>query len=91
LPSDFPSQKVVAALRELIASGEFAPGEKLPSENQLARRFNTSRPTVRRATALLKSQGLLTTEQGRGMFVRARPRVRLLLSGGGTPAAVRGR
>ena len=61
--------------------GRLDAGEQLPSENELAERFGTSRPTVRRAIALLKAQGLVTTEQGRGAFVRSKPHVRLLLSG----------
>ena len=40
-----------------------------------------SRPTVRRALAVLKSEGLITTEQGRGAFVRPKPHVRLLVTG----------
>ena len=81
MPSRFPYQDVVDELRAAIVGGEFEPGARLPSENQLAERFGTSRPTVRRAVALLKAQGLVTTEQGRGAFVRAKPHVRLLLSG----------
>jgi GntR family transcriptional regulator len=81
LPSRFPYQDVVEELRAAIVAGEFGAGARLPSENQLAERFQTSRPTVRRAVALLKAQGLVTTEQGRGSFVRAKPHVRLLLSG----------
>lgn len=61
--------------------GRLDAGAQLPSENELAERFGTSRPTVRRAIALLKAQGLVTTEQGRGVFVRSKPHVRLLLSG----------
>ena len=53
----------------------------MPSENELAKRYKTSRPTVRRAIALLKAEGLVNTEQGRGVFVRPKPHVRLLLSG----------
>ena len=81
MPSRFPYQDVVDELRASIAGGEFPAGERLPSENELAERFRTSRPTVRRAIALLKAEGLVTTEQGRGAFVRAKPHVRLLLSG----------
>jgi GntR family transcriptional regulator len=81
LPSRFPYQDIVDELRAAIASGELDAGVQLPSENELAERFGTSRPTVRRAIALLKAQGLVTTEQGRGAFVRAKPHVRLLLSG----------
>lgn len=81
LPSRFPYQDIVEELRAAIVHGRLEPGEQLPSENELAERFGTSRPTVRRAIALLKGQGLVTTEQGRGAFVRSKPHVRLLLSG----------
>ncbi len=81
MPSRFPYQEIVDELRAAIVEGRLEAGEQLPSENELAERFATSRPTVRRAIALLKAQGLVTTEQGRGAFVRSRPHVRLLLSG----------
>jgi GntR family transcriptional regulator len=81
LPSRFPYQDIVDELRASILEGRLEPGERLPSENELAERYGTSRPTVRRAIALLKAGGLVTTEQGRGVFVRPKPHVRLLLSG----------
>src|SRR6187551_2770568 len=81
MPSRFPYEDIVDELRASILGGELEAGEKLPSENQLAERFGTTRPTVRRALALLKAEGLVTTEQGRGVFVRPKPHVRLLLSG----------
>ena len=81
MPSRFPYHDIVDELRAAIVSGRLAAGAQLESENELAERFGTSRPTVRRAIALLKAQGLVTTEQGRGAFVRAKPHVKLLLSG----------
>jgi GntR family transcriptional regulator len=81
LPSRFPYQDVLDELRSSIVEGRLEPGTRLPSENELAERFGTSRPTVRRALALLKADGLVTSEQGRGVFVRSKPHVRLLLSG----------
>ena len=81
LPSRLPYQDIVEELRASILDGRLDAGERLPSENELAERFGTSRPTVRRAIALLKAEGLVSTEQGRGAFVRAKPHVRLLLSG----------
>jgi GntR family transcriptional regulator len=81
MPSRFPYEDIVAELRASILSGALEAGARLPSENELAQRYGTSRPTVRRATALLKAEGLLTAEQGRGVFVRPKPHVRLLLSG----------
>ncbi len=55
--------------------------EEIASEHELAQRYGTSRPTVRRAIARLKAEGLVVTEQGRGAFVRPDPHVRLLLTG----------
>jgi GntR family transcriptional regulator len=81
LPSRFPYEDIVDELRSSIVDGRLEPGAQLSSENELAERFRTSRPTVRRAIALLKAEGLVTTEQGRGAFVRSKPHVRLLLSG----------
>jgi GntR family transcriptional regulator len=81
MPSRFPYEDIVKELRASILAGDLEAGERLPSENELAERYGTSRPTVRRATALLKAEGLLVAEQGRGVFVRPKPHVRLLLSG----------
>jgi GntR family transcriptional regulator len=81
LPSRYPYQDIVEELRASILQGRLDAGERLPSENELAERYCTSRPTVRRAIALLKAEGLVSTEQGRGAFVRPRPHVRLVLSG----------
>jgi GntR family transcriptional regulator len=81
LPSRFPYQGIVDELRLSILEGQLEAGARLPSENELAERYRTSRPTVRRAIALLKAEGLVSTEQGRGAFVRPKPHVRLLLSG----------
>jgi GntR family transcriptional regulator len=81
LPSRFPYHDIIDELRASILDGRLDAGERLPSENELAKRYRTSRPTVRRAIALLKAEGLVTTEQGKGVFVRPKPHVRLLLSG----------
>lgn len=77
----FPYHRIVNDLRLAIASEHLAAGERLPSEWELAERYGTSRPTVRRAIAVLKAEGLVLTEQGRGAFVRPKPHMRLLVSG----------
>lgn len=82
LGQSFPYQRVVDDLRAEILVGSRHPGERLPSENELAEAYGTSRPTVRRALARLRAEGLIVTEQGRGAFVRPKPRVRLLLTDG---------
>jgi DNA-binding GntR family transcriptional regulator len=58
-------------LRSQIASGVFRPGDQLPSEAQLCRRYDISPMTVRRSINLLADQGVVSTAQGRGTFVKA--------------------
>lgn len=53
-----------------IASGIRVPGNKFPTEAEIAAIFSTNRHTVRRALAWLQGKGLLETTQGRGSFVR---------------------
>ena len=57
-------------LRRKISTGEFRPGDQLPSEAQLCRRFEISPMTVRRTINLLADQGIISTAQGRGTFVK---------------------
>lgn len=52
-----------------IAAGKFRPGDKLPSENELAERFGFSRQTVRQSIGALVQEGWLAREQGKGTFV----------------------
>lgn len=76
-----PYRKIADELRALILSGGLRTGEKLKSENELKDQYETTRVTVRKALALLKADGLLVSEQGRGVFVRPRPKVQMLTAG----------
>lgn len=58
-------------LREAIESGVYGVGEKLPTENELAKTMNMSRQTVRQALSLLENKGLIEKRQGSGTTVRA--------------------
>lgn len=60
-------------LRRDIDEGRYGPGDPLPSETQLSQRYAVSRQTVRQAIALLRTEGLVEVEQGRGTFVRNPP------------------
>ncbi|WP_246469501.1 GntR family transcriptional regulator [Cohnella nanjingensis] len=64
-----------------IAGGRYLPGDKLPSENELAERFALSRQTVRQSIGELVQEGWLSREQGKGTFV-ARPSAERRPSGG---------
>lgn len=62
-------QKIAEWLEEKIADGTYAPGQKLPSEQDLREQFSVSRQTVRRALEVLEAQGLVYGRQGSGNFV----------------------
>lgn len=66
-------EEIAQQLKEKIADGTFAPGQKLPSEAQLCRIFAASRLSVRSALGRLSAQGLVQTYQGRGSFVCQSP------------------
>ncbi|MDY7024195.1 MAG: phosphonate metabolism transcriptional regulator PhnF [Cyanobacteriota bacterium] len=65
--------QIANELRQNINQGIYQVGDKLPTENQLSDRYGVNRHTVRRAIALLKSEGLLRVDQGRGTFVAGMP------------------
>ena len=62
-------QQIADQLRAQIRGGALAPGQRLPSEPDLAAQFDASRNTVRLAIALLTNQGLVVSRQGLGTFV----------------------
>lgn len=59
-------------LRAEIAEGLYRPGDKLPTEAQLATRFGVNRHTVRHALAALAERGTVHSRRGSGVFVTAR-------------------
>jgi DNA-binding FadR family transcriptional regulator len=60
---------VAGRLAAEIRSGAFAPGERLPSERDLARRLEVGRASVREAIGALQLQGVIETRPGSGSFV----------------------
>lgn len=67
------SDQVFRAVEQRIQSGEFAPGDQLPTEKQLAQAFAVSRAVVREAISRLKADGYVATRQGVGAYVSTRP------------------
>ncbi|EJB01399.1 transcriptional regulator [Rhizobium leguminosarum bv. trifolii WSM597] len=65
------SELVFEELRNLILSGRFAEGSKLPSEVKLAAKYGVSRPIVREALRSLQILGLTETRTGSGTYVLA--------------------
>ena len=58
------------ALKASIADGSLAPGDKLPSEEALERRFGVSRVTIRQALSDLQAMDMIEKVNGKGSFVR---------------------
>ncbi|CCK28658.1 transcriptional regulator [Streptomyces davaonensis JCM 4913] len=67
--------RLAQTIQGRIEDGTYAPGSRVPSENQLVQAFGMSRPTVVRALELLKRDGWLESRQGYGTIVRGRPAV----------------
>ncbi|MBE9507448.1 MAG: ThiF family adenylyltransferase, partial [Chloroflexi bacterium] len=63
-------QSVAARLVSLIAGGTFKPGDRLPSERQLAKKLQVGRSTMREALQSLALMNLVDIQPGRGTFVR---------------------
>ena len=77
------SADLAARLRSLIADGIYAPGERIPTVQELMITYEVkSRATLDRALRDLESEGLITRRHGSGMFVRERgPITRDLIAG----------
>lgn len=65
------SQQIANKLRAAILTRRLAPGDKLPSQPELATRYGVARETVKRALDLLRTERLIVSRQGSGAFVRA--------------------
>ncbi len=63
------SQSVVRQIEQLILRGILQPGERLPSERDMAEKLGVSRPSLRDAISDLAERGLLTSRAGSGVFV----------------------
>ena len=66
------TDRVFKALVQLIGGENFPPGSRLPSELKMASRFGVSRTVIREAVSRLKSEGLVESRQGSGIFVSER-------------------
>jgi GntR family transcriptional repressor for pyruvate dehydrogenase complex len=63
-------EKVESLLRSRILSGELKPGDRLPSERELASLLNVSRASVREAIKMLAAKGLVEVKHGQGIFIK---------------------
>jgi GntR family transcriptional regulator len=63
------SEQVLDIINNLIKDGTYQAGSQLPPENDLAKRFNVSRATIRKAMSMLSARGLIVQKHGVGTFV----------------------
>ena len=74
-------RQVADQLRQLIDAGEFAVGDRLPTERELADQLGISRPTVREALIALEVEGRIRIRVGSGIYVTEPPTSEVPLRG----------
>jgi DNA-binding GntR family transcriptional regulator len=63
--------RIASDLKSQIEKGDLRPGDRLPSESGLSKKYNVSPMTARRATQALLDQGIISAIKGSGTYVRA--------------------
>jgi DNA-binding FadR family transcriptional regulator len=80
-PAEAPirlTERTYDALLRVVVDDALREGDKLPSEHELCRRVEASRPIVREALRRLQADGLIESRRGVGSFVRRRPPDRMM-------------
>ncbi|MFE9694161.1 winged helix-turn-helix domain-containing protein [Micromonospora sp. NPDC005806] len=72
MPRVSDRQRIAQDIRDKIASGEYAPGDKLPSLRELIAHHGVSAEPVRSALLILQAEGLVEGHQGKGVYVAER-------------------
>src|SRR5471030_2958176 len=62
-------QKLADSIAATIRSGQYAVGDRLPTERELAQQYGVSRPTLREAMIALEILGLIEAKHGHGIIV----------------------
>lgn len=74
MPRRVPDRwRIAADLRQKIADGTYPPGSRLPTIRELAETYDVSEEPVRTALRTLEDEGWTEGQQGKGVFVSARP------------------
>ncbi len=81
-------KRLYELLRKQIVDGLFQEGDMLPSENDLCKVHNLTRPTVRHALDALLNEGFISKHQGKGSIVHKLPKGVGILSISGTTSAL---
>lgn len=70
VPAQTKTERLMSAITNRIAAGEFNPGDKLPSGSELITEYQVSRMTVRMAMERLKAAGVVESIAGSGYYVK---------------------
>ena len=73
--------RIAADLRRRIETGEYRPGDRLPTYEELAAHYGTGHATIQAALRILRAEGLISVRKRAGITVRARPSVHLMQRG----------
>ncbi len=63
-------ERIVGFIKDQIRDGELKPGDRLPSYGDLKAQFSVSYGSVRSALLVLKTEGVVESRQGDGVFVK---------------------
>ncbi|MFH2092137.1 MAG: FadR/GntR family transcriptional regulator [Pseudomonadota bacterium] len=63
------SESVIQAIKEMIIEDKFQPGDRFYSENELTKKLEVSRASIREAIRILEVTGQLSVKQGKGVFI----------------------
>jgi GntR family transcriptional regulator len=68
-------RQIADLIRAAIERGEYARGSRLPTETELAAAYGVTNPTINSAVGILRAEGLVRVERGRGTVVREIPEI----------------
>ncbi len=71
--SEIQKREIISYLKNYIQKDHLQKDDKLPSENKIAAMFQVNRNTVRGALTVLKAQGIIYSQKGKGFFVSQKP------------------
>lgn len=64
-----PYRQIADDLRRQIEDGTIPPGRRIPSTVEMEQKYNVARDTLRKATKVLKEEGLVESVRGMGLYV----------------------